>query len=164
MFFFFEFFTDVLLSEIIPRVLGHVRSLLSSNIEPLVSDVFESNPESQFWLNVIQAMSDSYAVERMSEQLLHQLASERVSDVEAYWILWLLFHRVSQYQISVRSVNIFPFLHPLLPGFIWSRNWFSRIGFFAINLDFFFGVVISEILDPSMWLLLCLWLHHQVGI
>ncbi|KAM1739702.1 hypothetical protein ACFX11_015379 [Malus domestica] len=95
---------DVLLSEIIPRILGHVRSLLSSNIEPVVSDVFESNPESQFWLNVIQAMSDSYAVERMSEQLLHQLASERVSDVEAYWILWLLFHRVSQYQISVRSM------------------------------------------------------------
>ncbi|PQM37274.1 telomere length regulation protein TEL2 homolog [Prunus yedoensis var. nudiflora] len=101
---------DVLLSEIIPRVLSHVRSLLSLNIDPLVSDVFESNPSSQFWLNMIQAMKDSYAVERISEHLLHQLATERLSDVEAYWILWLLFHRVSKYQISVRAMFADKFL------------------------------------------------------
>lgn len=101
----FCFYTDVLSSEIIPRILRHVRTLLSSTMDSLGSDVLESDPGSQFWLNMIQAIKDSYAVERMSEQLLHQLATEQVGDVEAYWILWLLFHRVFKYQISVRLVN-----------------------------------------------------------
>jgi telomere length regulation protein len=75
-------------------------------MDSLGSDVLESDPGSQFWLNMIQAIKDSYAVERMSEQLLHQLATEQVGDVEAYWILWLLFHRVFKCQISVRLVNL----------------------------------------------------------
>lgn len=95
----------MLSSEIISRILRHVRSLLSSTMDSLGSDVLESDPGSQIWLNMIQAIKDSYAVERMSEQLLHQLATEQVGDVEAYWILWLLFHRVFKYQISVRLVN-----------------------------------------------------------
>ncbi|KAL6182564.1 hypothetical protein ACLB2K_043983 [Fragaria x ananassa] len=101
---------DVLLSEIIPRILRHVRSLSSSTMESLGSDVLESSPGSQFWLNLIQAIKDSYAVERMSEQLLYQLATEQVGDVEAYWILWLLFHRVFKCQISVRSMFTDKFL------------------------------------------------------
>lgn len=51
------------------------------------------------------AIKDHYAVERMTELLLHQLASEHVSDVEAYWIIWLLFHRIFYQQTSVRSVD-----------------------------------------------------------
>ncbi|XP_004291700.1 PREDICTED: uncharacterized protein LOC101292965 [Fragaria vesca subsp. vesca] len=80
---------DVLLSKIIPRILRHVRSLSSSTMESLRSDVLESSPGSQFWLNLIQAIKDSYAGEKMSEQLLHQLATEQVDDVEAYRILLL---------------------------------------------------------------------------
>ncbi|XP_062029874.1 uncharacterized protein LOC133745771 [Rosa rugosa] len=101
---------DVLLSEIIPRILRHVRSLSSSTMDSLGSDVLESDPGSQFWLNLIQAIKDSYAVERMSEQLLHQLATEQVGDIEAYWILWLLFHRVFKSQISARSMFTDKFL------------------------------------------------------
>ncbi|PRQ57884.1 hypothetical protein RchiOBHm_Chr0c39g0503251 [Rosa chinensis] len=60
-------------------------------MDSLGSDVLESDPGSIFWFNLIQAIKDSYAVERMSEQLLHQLATEQVGDIEAYWVLWLLF-------------------------------------------------------------------------
>ncbi|XP_050377869.1 LOW QUALITY PROTEIN: uncharacterized protein LOC126795088 [Argentina anserina] len=101
---------DVLSSEIIPRILRHVRSLSLSMKESQVSDVLESDPGSQFWLSPVQSIRDSYAVERMSEQLLHQLATEQVGDVEAYWIIWILFHRVFKSQISVRSMFTDKFL------------------------------------------------------
>lgn len=101
----FFFSADVLLSEIIPKIITHVQSFLSSTVNLLLSDVFESNPGSQFWLNLMQTIKDSYAVERMSEQLLQHLATGSASDVEAYWILWLLFHRIFEHQASVRSVN-----------------------------------------------------------
>lgn len=93
-------------SEVVPRVLRHVQRLLSSTVDSLVSDVIDSNPASQFWLNMMLSVNDSYAVERMSEQLLHELATQRVSDVEAYWVLWLLFHRIFAQQASLRSVNM----------------------------------------------------------
>ena len=96
----------MLSSEITPRVLRHVRSFLSSNIDSAVVEVFESDPGSQFWLKMIEAIKDPYAVERMSEQLLHYLATEHASDVEAYWIFWLLFHQTFKNQTSVRSVSM----------------------------------------------------------
>ncbi|GMN56825.1 hypothetical protein TIFTF001_025941 [Ficus carica] len=101
---------DVLVSEIIPRVLRHVQSLLSSTADSLVSDVIESNPASQFWLNMMLSIKDSYAVERISEQLLRELATHCVSDVEAYWVLWLLFHRIFAHQASLRSTFVDKFL------------------------------------------------------
>lgn len=101
---------DVLLSEISPRVLRHVRSLLSTNIDSDVANKFKSDPGSQFWFKMIEAIKDPYAVERMSEQLLHHLATEDASDVEAYWILWLLFHKTTSHQTSVRSMFIDKFL------------------------------------------------------
>lgn len=102
----FFFLTDVISSEITPRVLRHVRSFLSSNIDSSVADVFESDPGSWFWLKMIEAIKDPYAVERLSEQLLHYLAIEHASDVEAYWFFWLLFHQTFKNQASVRSVNM----------------------------------------------------------
>lgn len=103
----FLLIADVLLSEISPRVLRHVRSLLSTNIDSDVANKFKSDPGSQFWFKMIEAIKDPYAVERMSEQLLHHLATEDASDVEAYWILWLLFHKTTSHQTSVRSVSMF---------------------------------------------------------
>lgn len=54
----------------------------------------------------MEAIRDPYAVERISELLLRQLATEHVSDVEAYWIIWLLFHRMFDHQTSIRSVDL----------------------------------------------------------
>lgn len=94
----------MLVSEIIPRILSHVQSSLSSTVDLPLSDVFESNPGSQFWLNLMQTVNDSYAVERISEEFLQQLATGYASDVEAYWIVWLLFHQNFDHQASVRLV------------------------------------------------------------
>ncbi|PON45632.1 hypothetical protein PanWU01x14_257430 [Parasponia andersonii] len=101
---------DVLVNEIVRRVLRLVQSILSSNDYSLVADVIGSNPASQFWLNMMLSIKDSYAVERMSEKFLHELATQRVSDVEAYWILWLLFCRNFAHQASFRAMFVDKFL------------------------------------------------------
>ena len=119
----------MLLSEIIPRILTHVQSLLPSTVDLPLSDVFESNLGAQFWLNLMQAIKDSYAVERMSEQLLQQLSTGYASDVEAYWILWLLFHRIFQYQASVRSVNRLP----IIPFFFFFPLCYDHSGQFMMS-------------------------------
>ncbi|KAK6275985.1 hypothetical protein POUND7_005694 [Theobroma cacao] len=102
--------SDVLLIEVTPQILRHVRSCLSSNSDIVDTDVFESNPESEFWLKIMEAITDPYTVERISEQLLHQLATEHASDIEAYWVLWILFHQLLQRQSSVRSMFVDKFL------------------------------------------------------
>ncbi|GMQ01130.1 hypothetical protein CsSME_00047882 [Camellia sinensis var. sinensis] len=101
---------DVLLSQVIPHILRHVHSILLSNADVVVRKVFETNPGSQIWLKLVEAIKDPYAVERLSEQLLHQLAAERVTDVEAYWILWILFHQIYEHQTPFRSMFVEKFL------------------------------------------------------
>lgn len=100
----FSVLADLLLNELIPRVMKHVHDVLMSNAHSAVSDVFESSPNSQFWLKTMETIKDNYAVEKISEQLLHQLAAKCESDVDAYWVLWLLFHRSLRSRMSVRSV------------------------------------------------------------
>lgn len=102
--------SDVLLSEVAPQILRHVRSCLPPNTDVVDKDVFESNPESQFWLKIMEALTDPYTVERISEQLLRQLATEDASDIEAYWVLWILFHQLLKRQSSVRSMFVDKFL------------------------------------------------------
>ncbi|KAL6963817.1 hypothetical protein U1Q18_034822 [Sarracenia purpurea var. burkii] len=101
---------DVLLSEVITQILRHVRSILSRNADVVVSEVFETKAGSWFWLMLLEAIRDPYAVERLSEQLLRQLAAEHVTDIEAYWILWILFHRIYERQTSFRSLFLEKFL------------------------------------------------------
>ncbi|KAJ0106269.1 hypothetical protein Patl1_18230 [Pistacia atlantica] len=86
--------TDVLSSELVLRVLRHVQNVLFSDSDVAPKYTFESNPESIIWSKMMEAIKDPYAVERMSEQLLHQLAIDNVTDYEAYWIIWLLFHQL----------------------------------------------------------------------
>lgn len=103
--------SDVLLSEVTPQILRYVRSCLSSSKNSSVSkDLIESNHESQFWMRLMEAIVDPFAVERISEQLLHQLVAENASDVEAYWTLWLLFNRLLKYQTTARSMFVDKFL------------------------------------------------------
>ncbi|PWA87366.1 embryo defective protein [Artemisia annua] len=96
--------TDVLLSEVIPRVLNQVRSLLQPGSDLTVAEAFKSKPGLQFWSKIMEAFKDSYAVERISEQLLQKLAAQNINDVEGYWILWLLFHQIYELQASIRSI------------------------------------------------------------
>ncbi|XP_050221935.1 uncharacterized protein LOC126672076 [Mercurialis annua] len=101
--------SDVLLGELLPRVIQDVRWFLSSPNQA-TEQMFEGNPKSQIWLSILEAIKDSYAVERLSEQLLHQLAIEHVTDIEAYWTIWLLFNHIIKDQPSVRSMFVDKFL------------------------------------------------------
>ncbi|XP_076881668.1 uncharacterized protein LOC143529850 isoform X1 [Bidens hawaiensis] len=96
--------TDVLLSEMVPRNITQVQSLVQPGNELTVSESFKSKPGLQVWSKIMEAIKDSYAVERISEQLLHKLATQNINDVEGYWILWLLFHHVFELQSSIRSM------------------------------------------------------------
>lgn len=89
------------------HVLKHVRRILLSTTDPVDVDAFVSDPASQVWFNIMTTISDSYALERISDQLLHQLANEHASDVEAYWTLWILFHQIIEDQVSVRLAIMF---------------------------------------------------------
>ncbi|KAL0415777.1 UNVERIFIED_CONTAM: hypothetical protein Slati_3409600 [Sesamum latifolium] len=101
---------DVLLSEMIPRILGQVRSVLSSNSDLAISETFDSKPGFRFWLKIMEAINDSHSVERIAEELLHQLAVQNINDVEGYWILWILFGRIFKRQTPIRFTFVEKFL------------------------------------------------------
>jgi telomere length regulation protein len=101
---------DVLLSELLRQIHNHVKSFLIANTDLPVSEEFESKPGLKFWLRIIEAMKDPYAIEKMSEQLLHQLQTQNATDVEAYWILRILFHQSYHRQSSIRAMFVEKFL------------------------------------------------------
>ncbi|XP_071692455.1 uncharacterized protein [Rutidosis leptorrhynchoides] len=96
--------TDVLLSEMIPRIVSEVRVILHPGGDSIDTEAIQSKLDLQFWSKIMEAIKDSHAVERISEQLLQKLAALHINDVEGYWILWLLFHRIYELQASVRSM------------------------------------------------------------
>ncbi|EFH52165.1 EMB2423 [Arabidopsis lyrata subsp. lyrata] len=99
--------SDLLLSEVTPHVLAHVRRLLNSKMGSTEMETFQLDPTSQIWSKSMEAVTDPYAVEKMAEQLLHQLYAEHASDVEAFWTIWSLFHRNVIHQASVRQAKCF---------------------------------------------------------
>ncbi|CAJ2641735.1 unnamed protein product [Trifolium pratense] len=101
---------DLLASELIPRVLRLVNSCLSSNDSSINEDVLESKPEAVFWLKMMESITDPYTTERISEQILHELARQDTNDVQAYWVLWLFFHRIFNLRASVRSMFVDTFI------------------------------------------------------
>ncbi|KAK2390956.1 hypothetical protein P8452_28149 [Trifolium repens] len=101
---------DLLSSELIPRVVRLVNNCLSSNDSSINEDVLESKPEAVFWLRMMESITDPYTTERISEQILHKLASQNTNDVQAYWVLWLFFHRIFNLRASVRSMFVDKFV------------------------------------------------------
>lgn len=95
-------FSDILLLELIPRISKHVRNHLATNADSEFPSTFESKPNYQLWSKMMESITDHFALERLSEELLRQLAAENVKDLEAYWILWLLFHRIFMDQTAIR--------------------------------------------------------------
>ncbi|KAL5997292.1 hypothetical protein ACLOJK_008222 [Asimina triloba] len=96
---------DVLVAQMIYSILIYVRDCLSSKIDHVYPDIIETKPESRFWLKMVEAVKDPYAVERLSEEILRQLATANVSDTEAYWVLWLLFHQSLKQQTTISSLK-----------------------------------------------------------
>jgi telomere length regulation protein len=56
-------------------------------------DIIQHLSQSRFWFNMVESMKDQHSIERLTEELLRQLASQHIEDEEAYWILWTLFNR-----------------------------------------------------------------------
>ncbi|XP_078172745.1 telomere length regulation TEL2 family protein isoform X2 [Carex rostrata] len=102
--------TDIVVSEMVPRIYDLVKSLLSSNSNASLPSVIESTPKLWFWLNLIETIRDQYSVERLAEGILRQLALRSVTDTEAYWILWLLFNRSYNHIASIRAMFVDKFL------------------------------------------------------
>ncbi|KAL9225128.1 hypothetical protein vseg_001086 [Gypsophila vaccaria] len=101
---------DLLLSELIPHILRRVRSFISSHTDTNLKDGFMLDSSFKFWFHMMEIMKDAYAVERMAEQILHQLVAECANDVEAYWVLWILFQRSIKLQTTVRFLFVEKFL------------------------------------------------------
>lgn len=97
-----KLFADILVAKMIPRVLDHIRGWLSSNTGSIGDSMIKPSSHSHFWLLIVEAMNDQYAVERLAEELLRQVATQNASDVEAYWILWLLFHQTISQKATMR--------------------------------------------------------------
>jgi telomere length regulation protein len=58
--------------------------------------------QSRFWFNVVEALRDQHSIERLTEEMLRQLASQHISDEEAYWILWTLFNKSIMHMTVMR--------------------------------------------------------------
>ncbi|KAM3287033.1 telomere length regulation protein TEL2 [Capsicum chacoense] len=101
---------DVLLSVVVPEIHKRVQSFLLQNSDIPIGEAFQSTPGLRFWLKMMESINDSYSLERMTEQLLKQLAARNTGDIAAHWILWILFHQVYQKQASIRSMFLEKFL------------------------------------------------------
>ncbi|KAK7411048.1 hypothetical protein VNO78_02399 [Psophocarpus tetragonolobus] len=101
---------DLLSNELIPKVLWLVNTFLSSNNDSVTKELFESKPDMVFWSRIMESISDPFTTERISELILRKLATQDANDVQAYWVLWLLFNRIFNFQASVRSMFIDKFL------------------------------------------------------
>ncbi|KZV58746.1 hypothetical protein F511_18771 [Dorcoceras hygrometricum] len=95
-------YTGELLHDVIPLLLGNIHSVLRSSSGVAIDENFVSQPGARFWLKLMEAVKDSHSVERIAEELLHQLAVQNVNDVEGYWFLWILFGRLYKHQSSIR--------------------------------------------------------------
>ncbi|XP_056683454.1 uncharacterized protein [Spinacia oleracea] len=96
--------TELLVNEVILRIRRRVQRFLLSHKGTITENSIKSNSDFQFWFLMIEILRDAYVVEKMIERILHQLAAECEHDTEAYWILWILFHRAFQHQITIRSI------------------------------------------------------------
>ncbi|XP_021762025.1 telomere length regulation protein TEL2 homolog [Chenopodium quinoa] len=126
---------DLLVSEVIPRIHRRVRNLLSSHDKDIITEKsFKSDPSFQFWLLMIGTIKDAYVLEKMTEQILHQLVYESANDTEAYWILWILFHQSFQHQTTVRVIFVDKFLLLKVLPFCCLR-WILQFAVFGCPFD-----------------------------
>ncbi|AQK72360.1 embryo defective 2423 [Zea mays] len=85
--------TGVLVAELIPKVRNHIHRCVPPDHRATIPEMVQHVCQSQFWFNMVEAMRDQHSIERLTEELLRQLASQHISDEEAYWILWTLFNQ-----------------------------------------------------------------------
>jgi len=102
--------TGILVAELIPRIRNHLHRCVPSDHKAISPEMMQHVSQSQFWFNVVEAMRDQHSIERLTEELLRQLASQHISDEEAYWILWTLFNQSFKRLTVMRSMFVDKFL------------------------------------------------------
>ncbi|TVU29397.1 hypothetical protein EJB05_20961 [Eragrostis curvula] len=102
--------TGSLVAELIPRIRNHLNRCVASDHKSLSPDMISHVSQSQFWFNMVESMKDQHSIERLTEELLRQLASQHTSDEEAYWILWTLYNRSFTRLTVMRAMFIDKFL------------------------------------------------------
>ena len=72
---------------------NHLQRCVAPDCKTIIPDMIKHVPQSRFWFTVIEALRDQHSIERLTEEMLRQLASHHLNDEEAYWILWTLFNQ-----------------------------------------------------------------------
>lgn len=102
--------TGILVAELIPRIRNHLQRCVASDQKTMIPDMIKHVSQSRFWFNMVEAMRDQHSIERLTEEMFRQLASQHVSDEEAYWILWTLFNQSFMHITVMRAMFIDKFL------------------------------------------------------
>ncbi|KAF8652922.1 hypothetical protein HU200_062351 [Digitaria exilis] len=102
--------TGILVAELIPRIRNHLHRCVPSDHKAISPEMIQHVSQSQFWFNMVETMRDQHSIERLTEELLRQLASQHISDEEAYWILWTLFNQSFKRLTVMRAMFVDKFL------------------------------------------------------
>uniref|UniRef100_A0A0D9V8N6 Uncharacterized protein n=1 Tax=Leersia perrieri TaxID=77586 RepID=A0A0D9V8N6_9ORYZ len=94
--------TGIIVAELIPRIRSHLKRCMESGHKTISPDMVKHVSQSQFWFNIVEAIRDQHSVERLTEEMLRQLASQHTSDEDAYWILWTLFNQSFMHKTVTR--------------------------------------------------------------
>lgn len=160
----------MLLGVVVPEIHKHVQSFLPPNSDVPMDEAFQSTPGLRFWLKMMESIKDPYSLERMTEQLLKQLAAQNTGDIEAHWILWILFHQVFHQQASVRLciftmhyiIIEFGFLFNVLKRLlIWDRTSCFKIDVSFCSIFSFRSMFLEKFLVWKVFPSKCLrWILH----
>jgi len=86
--------SGILVAVLIPKIRNHLHRCVPPDHRAISPEMIQHVCHSQFWFNMVESMRDQHSIERLTEELLRQLASQQhISDEEAYWILWTLFNQ-----------------------------------------------------------------------
>nr|TKW40118.1 hypothetical protein SEVIR_1G224900v2 [Setaria viridis] len=102
--------TGILVAELIPRICNHLHRCVPSDHKSISPEMIQHVSQSQFWFNIVETLKDQHSIERLTEELLRQLASQHISDEEAYWILWTLFNQSFKRLTVMRAMFVDKFL------------------------------------------------------
>ncbi|VAI58130.1 unnamed protein product [Triticum turgidum subsp. durum] len=102
--------TAILVAELIPMIRNHLQRCVAPDRKTIIPDMIKHVPQSRFWFNVIEALKDQHSIERLTEEMLRQLASHHLNDEEVYWILWTLFNQSIMHIAVMRAMFIDKFL------------------------------------------------------
>jgi len=89
-------------------LIQHVRSYLDSESAAMhtPTELVNKTCELNFWQAIAAAIKDSYAMERWTEALLREMVIANLNDVEAYWIIWMLFDEIFKNKASIRFLSL----------------------------------------------------------